>query len=79
MSNAFAISSVRRPVDTSLRTASSRGVTRAFFPKDHVKGRLGYSPDLGDAHALTFAIHLHALARRGQRNERQVSAPGWAA
>ncbi|MGE0854420.1 MAG: hypothetical protein AB7O44_33300, partial [Hyphomicrobiaceae bacterium] len=31
--------------------------------KDHIKQRLGFSPDLGDAHALTFAINMDALAR----------------
>lgn len=30
-------------------------------PKDHVRERLGYSPDLGDAAALTFAINFDLL------------------
>ncbi len=31
-------------------------------PKDHVRERLSFSPDLGDAAALTFAIDLTSLA-----------------
>lgn len=30
-------------------------------PKDHVKERVGFSPDLGDASALTFAIDMSML------------------
>jgi len=46
--------------------------------KDHVKSRLGYSPDLGDAHALTFAIDLDALNRRS-KPERRPQTSAWAA
>jgi hypothetical protein len=45
--------------------------------KDHVKSRLGYSPDLGDAHALTFAVDLTALMRF-ERFE-PYDHPGWSA
>ena len=32
--------------------------------KEHIKERLGFSPDLGDALALTFAIDQSALAQQ---------------
>jgi hypothetical protein len=31
--------------------------------KEHVKSRLNLSPDLGDAHALTFVVDMTALNR----------------
>lgn len=36
--------------------------------KDHIKQRIGFSPDLGDAHALTFAIDMDALYRQQSTN-----------
>ncbi len=47
-------------------------------PKDHIKSRLEYSPDLGDAHALTFAIDMNALNRRASRpSYEHDGATGW--
>jgi hypothetical protein len=40
-------------------------------PKDHIKERLGYSPDLGDAHALTFAISMDAISRQADDRHRR--------
>ena len=33
--------------------------------------RRGHSPDLSDAHALSFAVDMSALARRSPRDERR--------
>ena len=41
--------------------------------KEHIKERLGYSPDLGDAHALTFAINMDALHSSARRVYRPTS------
>lgn len=39
-------------------------------PKDHIKERIGISPDLGDAHALTFVARLDAMVRHEERRPR---------
>lgn len=44
--------------------------------KDHIKARLGYSPDLGDAHALTFAIDMDALNRSADNNRHRRGSDG---
>jgi hypothetical protein len=52
-------------------------------PKDHIRERIGFSPDLGDAHALTFAINMDLLYRRDEPHRRRDSGndgtTGWAA
>ena len=47
-------------------------------PKDAMKTRLGYSPDIADAHALTHAIDMRALY--DQRDDRRPAnrGSGWA-
>lgn len=47
-------------------------------PKDMMKKRLGYSPDIADAHALTHAIDMRAL--HDQRDDRRPAnrGSGWA-
>lgn len=51
-------------------------------PKDRIKERIGFSPDLGDAHALTFAVDMDALHRAQEssryRYEDDNTSP-WAA
>jgi hypothetical protein len=37
-------------------------------PKDHIKARVGFSTDLGDAHALTFAVDMTALYQHQSTN-----------
>lgn len=50
--------------------------------KDKIKERIGFSPDLGDAHALTFAVDMEALNRYRENYKRSyqldTSSP-WAA
>lgn len=36
-------------------------------PKEDIKKRVGFSPDIGDSLALTFAENIHRLARRKER------------
>ena len=40
-------------------------------PKEHVRERIGISPDLGDAHALTFAIDMDALHQQARNDARR--------
>lgn len=50
--------------------------------KDHVIERIGYSPDLGDAAALTFAVDMTALARAAELAKKRKPGPpssAWAA
>ena len=44
-------------------------------PKEHVRERVGFSPDLGDAHALTFAVDMDALNAFDERRHSQREAP----
>ena len=39
-------------------------------PKDHIKQRVGFSPDLGDAAALTFAVDFTWAVVDGSLNQR---------
>lgn len=45
--------------------------------KEHVRERLGYSPDWSDAHALTHAIDMRALYQDDDRGSKK-SGSGWA-
>ncbi len=49
-------------------------------PKDHIKGRIGFSPDGGDAAALTFAYPVHnPPERRRKRYEpKEAQSSHWA-
>src|SRR5262249_26965049 len=49
--------------------------------KEHIIERLGYSPDEGDAAALTFAVDMEALHRAAEaskRRDRSGPASAWA-
>lgn len=53
-------------------------------PKDHIKERLGHSPDLGDGAALTFAIDMDALRDQPEIDINLLNQPvkvsgGWGA
>ncbi len=57
-------------------TIWGRGATRfnsnqqiVLEPKDHIKERTGFSPDGGDAAALTFAFPVHMPTTRRRRYE----------
>lgn len=44
--------------------------------KDHIKERLSFSPDLGDAAALTFAIDMSTVVERDWGSSTAVGGPG---
>jgi hypothetical protein len=47
--------------------------------KDHIKERLTFSPDLGDAAALTFAVDLSAVKIVDWYSAPRSSGAGWMA
>ena len=44
-------------------------------PKEHIISRLGFSPDGGDAAALTFAIQISALPYEPLKRDRYSGRP----
>lgn len=55
---------IRGPGATTFRS-SGQLILEA---KDKIKERIGFSPDLGDAHALTFAVDMEALSKHKEQN-----------
>jgi hypothetical protein len=47
--------------------------------KDHIRDRVGFSPDLGDAHALTFAVNMDAMVRYERHRPKENNNLGWLA
>ena len=47
-----------------------RGTGLLLEPKDHIKQRVFFSPDLGDAAALTFAVDFNEVVDKSEERFR---------